>query len=273
MAGSIGRHSAGDQASSPRGPTQLDSATKIVVPWQGFWRFGLCEAAAEGGGSFRYVIQRRRGYGEESEPDPERAAEEAGRRARGKIRRYCAANRLNRLGTLTYAGEGCHDARRFREDVGAFFRRLRKGMGGEAFPYVWVPEWHAGGHGLHAHVAVGRYMPRGLIECSWGQGFVNIKLIADLPVGSGALEEARVAARYLAKYVSKAFDDRREIGLHRYDVARGFEPSTRLIVGRLVEEVLDQASVRMGGPPDVVWESRGQEGWAGPPVVWASWPG
>ncbi|MCU1508898.1 MAG: hypothetical protein JWQ12_1163 [Glaciihabitans sp.] len=34
---------------------------------------------------------------------------EAGRRARGQLRRYCAANRINQLGTLTYRSEGCHD--------------------------------------------------------------------------------------------------------------------------------------------------------------------
>ena len=43
--------------------------------------------------------------------DPGRARAEAARRAAGKVRRYCAANRLNRLGTLTYRGEGCHDPR------------------------------------------------------------------------------------------------------------------------------------------------------------------
>ena len=41
------------------------------------------------------------------------------------------------------------------------------------------------------------------------RGRVHIKLIGDLPVGSGALEEARMAARYLAKYVSKNVGDER----------------------------------------------------------------
>lgn len=39
------------------------------------------------------------------------AAAEADRCAGSKLRRYCAANSLNRLGTLTYAGSGCHDRR------------------------------------------------------------------------------------------------------------------------------------------------------------------
>ena len=75
-----------------------------------------------------------------------------------------AANRLNRLGTLTYAGEGCFDPLQLRVDLGEFFRGLRRELGGSPFPYVWVPEWHPGGHGLHVHFAVGRYVQQRLIE-------------------------------------------------------------------------------------------------------------
>lgn len=64
-------------------------------------------------------------------------------------------------------------------------------------------EWHKSGHGLHAHFAVGRYIGRRKIEQAWGRGFVHIKLLGDLPVESTSLHEARLAARYLSKYVSK----------------------------------------------------------------------
>jgi hypothetical protein len=141
-------------------------------------------------------------------PDPERAREEAARRARSKLRRYCAANRLNRFGTLTYA-QSCRDPLRLRADVGEFFRGLRRELGGGPLPYAWTSEWHPGGHGLHVHFAVGRYVRHGLIRDVWGRGIVHIKLIGDLPHGSGALEEARAAAGYLAKYVSKSVDDER----------------------------------------------------------------
>jgi hypothetical protein len=33
---------------------------------------------------------------------------------------------------------------------------VRGELGGDAFPYLCVPEWHPGGHGLHVHFAVGR---------------------------------------------------------------------------------------------------------------------
>jgi hypothetical protein len=197
---------------------------------------------------------------------------EAVRRARSKIRRYGVASRLNRLGTLTYAGEGCHDARQLRDDVAVFFKGLRPALGGGAVPYVWVPEWHPGGHGLHVHFAVGRYVRQSLIRGVWGRGHVHIKLIGDLPVGSGSLEEARVAARYLCKYVGKGLDDnRRRAGLHRYEVAQGFQPDRVVLRGRSEEDVLGQASEQMGGPPETVWRSSGVEGWHGPPACWAAW--
>ena len=146
--------------------------------------------------------------------DPERARIEAARRAKGKLRRYCAANRLNRLGTLTYRGAGCHDQREVRAHVGAFFRALRAELDGKPIPYAWVPEWHKTDHGLHLHFAVGRFIPRSLIAASWPHGFVHIKVIGDLPVGSGTLGEARKAAGYLSKYVAKSFaDDTRIDGL------------------------------------------------------------
>src|SRR5262245_33298623 len=143
------------------------------------WTISLYPEAAEGGGCLsmrRRPVEPRGGA-----PDSERAAAEAGRRARAKLRRYCAANGLNRLGTLTYAGAGCQEPAQLRVDVAEFFRGLRAGIADGAVPYVWVPQWHPGGHGLHVHFAVGRYVPRRLIERAWGRGFVHIKLLSGLP--------------------------------------------------------------------------------------------
>ncbi len=93
---------------------------------QARWAFTLYPEAAEGGGCF--VSLAERGAPGEGAGDPVRAGQEADCRARAKVRRYCAANRLNRLGTLTYAGAGCHDPARLRADVGEFFRGLRRGL-------------------------------------------------------------------------------------------------------------------------------------------------
>lgn len=240
------------------------------------WSLSLYPSAGEGGGHFVSLRQRERSFVPRGAArDPGRAAQEAGRRARGRLRRYCAANRLNRLGTLTYAGDGCHDPRLVRADLGAFFRALRGGLGGEPLAYVWVAEWHKSGHGLHAHFAVGRYVPRSLIASAWGHGFVHIKLLGGLPAGSGPVEEARKAAGYLSKYVAKAFTDpaARVMDRHRYDVAQGFQPPKVRLFGRSADAVLDQASALLGGEPARVWSSTQAERWDAPPAIWAQWAG
>lgn len=189
-----------------------------------------------------------------------------------KVRRYCAANSLDRLGTLTYAGQGCHDARQVRSDVAGFFRRLRALTGGVAFPYLWVPEWHPGGHGLHLHYAMGRYVPRGQIEEAWGHGWVHIKRLSDLPVGASGLKAGRAAARYLSKYVTKDFAGSKHVpGLHRYEVAEGFQPVGLRFSGRAAGEVIGKAVAVMGGQPSSAWSSRDAVGWEGPPALWFAW--
>lgn len=238
------------------------------------WFFTLYPDAGEGGGGFRSSYKPNRVFvAKGSAADPERSAAEAGRRAGSRLRRYCAANRLNRLGTLTYAGAGCHDPKELRTHLGAFFRDMRSGLGGSPLPYVWVPEWHKTGHGLHVHFAVGRYVQRRLIKDAWGHGFVHIKLIGDMPVGSGPLSDARKAAGYLSKYVSKSFTDpaARVFGLHRYDVAEGFQPARLALSGVSPSDVLGQASEYLGGPPVTEWSSASVEDWAGAPAIWAQW--
>ena len=155
------------------------------------------------------------------------------RRARGKGRRYCAANRLNRFGTLTYAGEGCHDPLELLGHVAGFFRQLRGGLGCVPLPYAWAAEWHPGGHGLHVHFAVGRYVPHNLIRDVWGRGRIHIKLIGDLPVGSGALEEARKAGIQIYQ------------GLDRYLNCRGLGLcGTCLVLVKKGMENLSEKSLR-----------------------------
>jgi hypothetical protein len=251
--------------------SSLEYGTKLVTPAKGRWTFVLYPDAAEGGGSFRSTLSDPdRGASGGPSPDPDGNEADAARRARGKVRRYCAANRLNRLGTLTYAGTGCHDPARLRDDLAQFFRRLR-GSVGDGFPYLWVPEWHPGGHGLHAHFAVGRWIAHGAIKAAWGRGHVHIKLLGDLPVGSGSLGEARLAARYLSKYVGKDLAAAHLAGLHRYEVGQGFQPHGVTLDDPTMHGVLSWAETYMGAPPERVWRSRDQEDWAGPPAVWAAW--
>ena len=233
------------------------------------WAFSLYPEAGEGGGclSVRRMVRASAGP-----PDAERAAEEAARRARAKIRRYAAANRLNRLGTLTYRGEGCHDPLRLRAHLAGFFRELREGLDAGRFPYLWVPQWHPGGHGLHAHFAVGRFVPRRLIERAWGHGFVHIKLLDGLPVGSGELAEARLAARYLARYVGRDLERRAPAGGAAPLRGRAGLPAGQDRVLRRVGRGRDRARLGLHGvAPERVWLSSSVEGWRGPPACWAQW--
>lgn len=244
------------------------------------WSLTLYPTAGEAGGCFSPSLRPPRAWvAPGSAADPARARAEAARRAKKKVRLFCTHNRLNRLGTLTYAGAGCHDPAQLREDVGSFFRALRDDLGRGSFPYVWVPEWHKTGHGLHVHFAVGAFIPRGRIQSAWGRGFVHIKRLSDLPVGSTTWREARVAAGYLSKYVSKQFEQQAEdpdarehlLGLHRYEVAQGFQPPFLRLAGRSSGEVLGKACALMGGRPSLSWSSAEVEGWKAPPAVWFAW--
>jgi len=123
------------------------------------------------------------------------------------------------------------------------------------------------------HFAVGQFVRRSVIEAAWGRGFVHIKLLGDLTVGSTALDEGRQAARYLSEYVGKAFDERRVAGLHRYEVAQGFQPELVTLYGRCSADVIAQASDQLGSAPVRTWSSEGVGDWQGPPAVWASWAG
>lgn len=254
-----------------------DGVSRLVEPVPARWVLNVYPGAGEAGGCFVPSVVRRSTGVRGAAADPQRAAVEAGRRARGSVRRYCAHNGLTRLGTLTYAGVGCHDPREARADVGVFFRRLRDGLGVDALPYLWVPEWHKSGHGLHLHFGVGRYIPRGLIAEAWGHGFVHIKHLSGVPAGSGQWGQARRAAGYLSKYVAKSFEvedqAQRPAGLHRFDRAQGFNPDVVRLMGVSAGEVIGQACEVMGGRFTRSWSSDEMEQWRAAPAVWLQWGG
>jgi len=178
------------------------------------------------------------------------------------------------MGTLTYAGEGCHDPTQIRSDLGAFFRGLRTERGGEAFPYVWVPEWHKTDHGLHAHFGVNRRIPVRLIREVWGHGFVYMTQRTGRPSGGSPLADARHAARYLSKYLSKDVGGphKNASWQHRYDVAQGFEPRSVRVDAWSRGEAIGHAIEVMGGEaPTSMWTSDESDGWTAAPRMTLQW--
>lgn len=244
---------------------------------QAYWLLNLYPDAGEASGCFVPGYQRRgagvRGFA----ADPERAAVEAGRRARSQVRRYAAANSLTRFGTLTYAGEGCFDQRMLRLDLAEFIRGVRGKLGGKRFAYLWVAESHKS-HGLHAHFALDRFAQQSMLASVWGRGYVSIKRLSGARAGATDWQAARIAAGYLSKYVTKTFDDaeedkRRLFGLHRYDRAQGFDPKVVRLRGSSEVDVLRQACELMGGPWVRDWFSDQAMGWRAPPSYWVQWGG
>jgi hypothetical protein len=119
--------------SAAKPPSLFELLSKLGRPEEGRWVLGVYPGAAEAGGCFVSAARPGLGSGGLAE-DPETSAKQNSARARRSVRRYCAANRLNRLGTLTYRGSGCHDPVELRRDVGEFFRDLRGTVGGRRFP-------------------------------------------------------------------------------------------------------------------------------------------
>lgn len=207
----------------------------------------------------------------------------AGARARTRVRRYCKANDLSRLGTLTFRS-ATRERAEVVEALNGFFKRLRAQLGA-ALPYVWVIEEHKSG-ALHVHVGLGRPLPmrcercdpadRGkgrhqrdlpgpCLACTWGLGFVHAKKIK----GHKGNRASSSAATYLAKYVGKEVEGLRGKGAKAYEVGRGFQPEVveGEVEGTAGEVVTAIAAAYFGGgAPSFVWSSEDADDWLGPPV-------
>jgi hypothetical protein len=190
-----------------------------------------------------------------------RSAEEAARRARREIGRYCVANRLQYMWTLTFA-EAVWDVDEARRAVVELVERLRQWFGGP-FPYLYVFELHPAGHGLHVHLAVPRYIPHEVVAERWGRGYVWVS--GPKRRGLAAAVAARSAARYLAKYVDKAIEEQHSFGRHRYEKAQGFAPERRRVRRWNLNDGIRYVIDYFGRQPSYVWSSEQDPAWAGPP--------
>jgi len=199
-------------------------------------------------------------------------------------------NRLVKMWVLTYSGEGQHDYLQVMADVAAFIRRLRRNLfRGKPIPYLFAAELHPSGHGWHVNLMLQNvFIDKRQMDRLWGHGNVWYTDFTKDKTdwlgrrtgrrpgrgGSTGRAAARVAASYAAKYIVKQMDeDDRPRGVHRYEVAEGFQP--QVVTRRLptfndaLRWVKDHPSF---GTPTYAWRSNDEpEGaWFGPPceVVW-----
>jgi len=254
------------------GPSRLDRGTKLGAEREkrlsdkGFAvRAKLYDTAKE---AVVYVVVERQGEPDPSRvPDEEESRRKAGQRAACKVRRFCKANGISRLWTLTYA-VAVESRAQVMADVAEFARKLQGEFG--RMPYVYVPERGSKGR-LHAHFGLGRYVPKERIAELWGHGYVDARRLGPDNAAAGR------CAHYLSKYVGKSFSDKeideghdRAKGDHRYEVAQGFQPVPLELEGDSLAEVRDEV-VRLMGPPSSWWSSSECDSWYGPPVWVLMW--
>ncbi len=165
--------------------------------------------------------------------------------------------------TLTYRGDGEHDLAVVRRHVERLLSKVRRDLG-QSFPYLWVPELHKTGHGIHVHMAVPVWFSQKKLGALWGRGFV---WCSDMkPKGACSFAGSQVAARYLGKYIGKAFEVA-EFGRHRYERAQGYEIVCERTIRYDMDDGRDYAELRFGCLPVFEWSSEGDETWRGPPVL------
>ncbi|HEV2930093.1 MAG TPA: hypothetical protein VGW74_15475 [Propionibacteriaceae bacterium] len=186
------------------------------------------------------------------------------------MRRYCRANRLRFLWTLTYAtepatrGEVTRHLRWFLQQVRRHFGRL---------PLIVVIERGSAHDRLHCHFAAGRFLSIETVRRCWPHGFVHVGDPGQLP---GRVPVRRLAA-YLAKYVAKQvegleLEDRkaREAGAHRYLVTQGYTPAAWSIRYARVGAAAERMRGLYGEPDAMVAFGDWEEG----PIfgIWYSFP-
>jgi len=129
--------------------------------------------------------------------------------------------------------------------------------------YAYVLEVHPEGHGYHVHVALNRFVGFLTIRKHWPHGFIDIRRIK---VGTGqvpAQESSRRAAQYLAKYQSKAEDEGRQPGGHRYERSQGGTPVAITVESDSWEALVSWLQSKIRGPIVYRFDSRQAVEWKG----------
>jgi hypothetical protein len=174
-----------------------------------------------------------------TKPRPKATEEEkqkkAAARARRSVLQHCKFNALDKLWTLTYRGaQRSHE--RLYNDWEQFVSEVKKHY--PEFAPLAVPEVHTGKRGgtganlggFHIHFAVAGFYEVNILRAIWWkivgvkQGNVDVKW-------TPGKSSSRGVGRYLAKYISKSFEDSpRNSGQHRYWRCRSLTvPKERIV--------------------------------------------
>jgi hypothetical protein len=134
--------------------------------------------------------------------------------------------------------------------------------------YVAVFEQHPGGHGLHVHLAIGRFLPKAVVGKAWSHGFVDARRL----VGRRGSHSAS-AGRYIAKYLTKdVWADASMGGRQRYLRSEGMPLNPVRLTADYPSDLLHVMKRFTGGRPYTFeWTSLGMEDWRGPPAWFAMW--
>jgi hypothetical protein len=237
--------------------TPLDVATKLTFPPGATFRPTVGEHSVRG------LYTRSTEERDPKPPDLVRSKREAQKRAQVQVRRFCKHHGIWRLVTLTLAAKTeLADRERVRRRVVRFLEGLRGRVKG--LSYVYVLELHPGGHGYHVHLGFSRFVDKRLIAELWKWGWIDVRAIK-LKGPKRGHSAAASCARYLGKYATKAEDEGRLSGKHRYERSQsGPIPEIR-IEAESFEELVSW--VRSKLKRQDVWEWRSwvdAPDWCGP---------
>lgn len=253
-----------DSAAGAAGGGSLDLGTELG--WQSC-RLKIWPDAREGTVFVKPRLPAKDDGGGKLPTDPRELRERSDRRRRGQMRRYCVANQLRYMWTLTCADQ-THDLDEMRRRMALLMRKLRHLLGGR-FPYVYVFEQHKSG-AWHVHLAVPSYIPHAEVKRLWSHGIVQV---ANRNRKGDAAGSPRSLGRYLAKYVSKTLDAG-ESHRHAYEVGQGFQPETIAVDVRTLDDGQLLAVVMFEGEfPAFIYSTLEVPDAEGPPLRWMAWDG
>ncbi len=192
----------------------------------------------------------------------------AARRAKSRLRRYCVANRLRYMWVLTFApdAEGLQefDLRRAKRATAFWVKRALRAELGYRGAYAIGWERHRSG-AWHVNVVIGERVEYEDVGRTWGHGNVWVSRFSSRQ-GESARDAARRAAAYVAKYVSKEFETVGEEGIHRYEVAQGFQLRVVRVFALSATGIIEEA----GGQVVYRFDAPVSDSLRGPPIVWAA---